>query len=288
MKPGRQNRQAIKTKNTASNDVKDTALEWVLEAGAILLRHFGRVRNVRQKENPTSVVCEADLASERHIVRRIRARFPEDSIIAEESGYRCGLSDLTWVIDPLDGTSNFVAGIPWFGVQLGVLRNAAPIFAAMYLPVENVLYHAEAGGGAYKNGKRVSVTSETRLRNVLCAFGFDARAKQERRRAQAELLMRVAGGVRNTRATNSLLDFCLTVDGRFGACINLNCRIWDIVPISLLLPEAGGKFTDLAGNSIRFQLGQRAGRRVYEVLGAGQTLHSKVLALTRCCSKGDS
>jgi myo-inositol-1(or 4)-monophosphatase len=260
---------------------KDTVLEWVREAGAILLRHFGQVRHVRQKENPTSVVCEADLASEEHLVRRIRCQFPGDSIIAEESGCRRGESDLTWVIDPLDGTSNFVAGIPWFGVQLGVLRRATPIFAAMYLPVENALYYAKTGGGTYKNGKPAAVTSETRLRHVLCAFGFDARARRERRRAQAELLTRVAGGVRNTRATNSLVDFCLTVDGRFGGCINLNCRIWDIVPISLLLPEAGGKFTNLQGERIQFDLGPKAGGRVYEVLGASRALHSKLLRLTR-------
>jgi len=285
MKAGGLRRRETQTMIEATNRIKDIALDWVLEAGAILMRHFGRVRNVRQKENATSVVCEADLDSEKHLVRRIRAWFPEDGIIAEESGCRAGSSELIWVIDPLDGTSNFVAGIPWFGVQLGVLRQAVPIFAAMYLPAENSLYHAAAGGGAGKNGKSVSVTSESRLRNVLCGFGFDARTAQERRLAQAKMLGRVAGGVRNTRATNSLVDFCLTVDGRFGGFINLNCRIWDIVPVSLILPEAGGKFTDLEGRNIHFQLGPKAGQRVYGVLGASQALHSKLLALARDSSR---
>jgi myo-inositol-1(or 4)-monophosphatase len=264
-----------------SRVVRQTGIELVSEAGAILLKYFGRVRDVRQKEHPSSVVCEADLASEKHIVAQIRRRFPQDGIIAEESGCQRGSSEFTWVVDPLDGTSNFVSGVPWFGVQLGVLRNATPIFAAMYLPIERALYHAEAGGGAWKNGKRAKVTSETRLKNVLCAFGFDARSIPRRRQEAAALLMRVAGGVRNTRATNSLVDFCYTLNGGFGACINLNCKIWDIVPISLVLPEAGGTLTDLEGNQIAFQLGQSAGRHIYQLLGAGRALHPQLLALTR-------
>jgi myo-inositol-1(or 4)-monophosphatase len=261
--------------------VKETALKLAHEAGAILLRHFGRIKNVRQKAHPSSVVCEADLASESHIVRGIRSRFPNDNIIAEESGYTAGSSEVTWVIDPLDGTSNFVAGIPWFGVQIGVLKGATAVFAVIYLPTEKAVYHAEFGHGAYKNGKRMFVTRETRLKNVLCGFGFDATAGRTRSRANAALLMRVAGGVRNTRATNSLIDFCYTIEGHFGGCINLNCKIWDIVPVSLLLPEAGGRFTDLQGKRIQYQCDPESMDRNYGVLGASKTLHPQLLRLLR-------
>jgi len=259
--------------------LRETAFRLVQESGAILLRHFGRIKNVRQKEHPSSVVCEADLASEQHIVQGIRSRFPDDSIIAEESGYLAGTSEFTWVIDPLDGTSNFVARIPWFGVQLGVLKGSAPIFAVIYLPTEGIIYHAEAGRGAYKEGKRVDVTREPKLKNVLCAFAFDAAAGRARARRNAALLMRVAGAVRNTRATNSLIDFCYTIEGRFGACINLNCKIWDIVAVSLLLPEAGGWFTDLQGKRIQFKGDAKSVARNYEVLGGSKILHRKLLGL---------
>ncbi|HEY5911857.1 MAG TPA: inositol monophosphatase [Verrucomicrobiae bacterium] len=258
-----------------------TALQLVCEGGAILLKHFGKIKDIRQKEHPSSVVCEADLASEEHIVTKIRARFPHDSIVAEESGYRRGSSEFTWVIDPLDGTSNFVAGVPWFGTQLGVLKGSSPVFAAMYLPVEGTLYYAAAAHGAFRNRKRLAANPETRLGNVLCAFGFDARSGPAQTRRNADLLMRVASGVRNTRATNSLVDFCYTLDGRFGGSINLNCKIWDIVPISLMLPEAGGVFTDLQGDPIEFKLDERTVRRSYRVLGASKALHPELLALCR-------
>lgn len=263
------------------NDLAETALELVREAGEILLKHFGKIRKVRWKQNPSSVVCEADLASEEHIIRKIRARFPEDSIIAEESGFSRGNSQFTWVIDPLDGTSNFVAGLPWFGAQLGLLKDSSPVFTTMFLPIENTLYYAQSGRGLYRNGQRLKLVASHEPAGVLCAFGFDATSGRAQTRRNAQLLMRVACGVRNTRATNSLVDFCYTLEGRFGGCINLNCKIWDIVPISLMLPEAGGVFTDLEGRPIEFKVDARSVSRSYRVLGAGKVLHPKLLALCR-------
>jgi myo-inositol-1(or 4)-monophosphatase len=263
------------------NEFRETALELVREAGAILLKYFGKIRNIRQKDHPSSVVCEADLASEAHITRKIRARFPQDSIIAEESGYSPGSSEFTWVIDPLDGTSNYVAGIPWFGAQLGVLKGSRPVFGAMFLPIEDALYYAEAGKGTYRNRQRLSLGNQADPKQVLCAFGFDATASRAQALRNAKLLTRVASDVRNTRATNSLVDFCYTLDGRFGGCINLNCKIWDIVPISLMLPEAGGVFSDLEGRPIDFKLDEKSVKRSYKVLGAPKALHPKILALCR-------
>ena len=259
---------------------KEFLTELVTDAGRILLRYFGKVRSIRQKESVSSVVCEADLASEEFIVRKIRRHFPDAGLIAEESGYSAG-SEWTFVIDPLDGTSNFVAGLPWFGVQVALLKNGISQSAAMYLPVENVLYLSEKCRGVLRNGKRIEVTSETRLKNVLCAFGMDASSNKQARTQSADLVTRVAGGVRNLRTTNSLFDFCYTLEGRFGACINLNCKIWDIVPVALMLPEAGGQFGDLSGNPIEFELGRQACHRSYQVMGASKALHPKLARLIK-------
>lgn len=270
--------------NAARSGLKarhDLAAEVVREAGALLLTYFGRIRSVRQKEHPSSVVCDADLASEKLIIDRLRARFPEDGIVAEESGWHPGRSEFTWVIDPLDGTSNFVAGIPWFGAQVGVLRGSRPVAAAMFLPVECMLYSSRLGQGVLRNGCRVAVTPERNLKMTLCAFGFDATATPRQTLRNARLLMRVAGGARNTRTTNSLVDFCYAVDGRLGGCINLNCKIWDIVPASLMLPEAGGRFTCLDGTPVDFTLDSRVVQRSYKVLGGSIALHRKLLGLTR-------
>jgi myo-inositol-1(or 4)-monophosphatase len=257
----------------------ELAIEAVRQAGAILLNYFGSIRDVRQKEHPSSVVCEADLASEKLVIQRIRKRFPDDGIIAEESGWVPGNSGFTWVIDPLDGTSNFVAGIPWFGVQIGVLHGSRALAAAMYLPVTRTLYASRLGHGTLKDGRRVQVTREPDLKETLCAFGFDATAAAPQTLRNARLLMRVAKGVRNTRATNSLVDFCYTIDGRLGGCINLNCKVWDIAPVSLMLPEAGGKFTALNGTPIEFAPDEQILGRTFRILGASKTLHPKLVAL---------
>lgn len=254
-----------------------TLLDCVRGAGKVLLRYFGRVTRPRQKEGPSSIVCDADLAAEEFILDRIARRFPRHNIISEESGRTWKSARESWVIDPLDGTSNFVAGIPWFGVQIGLLHGREPVMAAMYLPVEDVLYFAEAGQGAYRNGSRVAVTRATDLQEVLCAFGFDP-GPSRRTRRMVELLFQVSRGVRNTRATNSLVDFCYTIDGRLGGCLNMKTRIWDIVPVALLLPEAGGVFTDLRGRPVRFEVGERAGQREYAVVGASRLLHPQLLA----------
>jgi myo-inositol-1(or 4)-monophosphatase len=246
------------------------------EGGEILLKYYGRIKQVRRKEHPASVVCEADVASEQHIIERIRRKFPEDGIIAEESGMSRGQTDYVWVIDPLDGTSNFVAGLPWFGVQIGVLKGSSAVLAGMGLPVSGDLYEAQAGKGAFKNGRRFRIKPERNPQNVLCAFGFDSTASEARMRHHAKLLLKVAAAVRNTRATNSLMDFCYTLDGSFGACINLNCKIWDVAPISLILPEAGGRFTDLAGRELSFVQDAETCRRSYEILGAGRHVHRQL------------
>ena len=265
------------TGNT-SEQLKDSLFQCVRMGGDVLRQYFGGLTHPRQKEAPSSVVCDADLASEKQILEHIEATFPDHNIIAEESGRVWHGSEYTWVIDPLDGTSNFVAGIPWFGVQIAILRGAKPILGAMYLPMEDALYFAERGKGAYRNGAKVRVTAEPDLQKVLCAFGFDP-APDQRTRRSFELLFRISAAVRNTRATNSLVDFCYTVDGRFGGCINLKTRIWDIAPVAVILPEAGGKFTHVDGRQILFELDEQVTNRDYAVLGGSTGLHAKLAEL---------
>jgi myo-inositol-1(or 4)-monophosphatase len=257
--------------------MKEVLLECAKSAGRLLLNSFGKTTDVRHKGDRANVVTEADLASERLIIERIRERFPDHSILAEETGYARGTSEFTWVIDPLDGTSNFAAGLPWFGVQIAVLQRAQPILAVMYLPVEDALYFAERGQGAFRNDSRVRVTAETDPRNVLCNFGLDASGDDAQTRRNIELLFRVVSAVRNVRATNSLVDLCYTVDGRLGGCINVNAKIWDIAPVCLILPEAGGRITDLRGEDLRFDFETVPCDRSYTILGASPRLHGQLL-----------
>ena len=257
--------------------MKSTVIECATSAGKLLLQHFGRVQGVRVKEGQSSIVTESDLASEQHILRLIRARFPDHNIVAEETGFQDRGSAHTWVVDPLDGTSNFAVGLPWFGVMVSVLERGSPVLAAMYLPMEDRLYLAEPGRGTTRNGEPVRVTAETRWPHLLCAYGMDSSPDEERVRQQGLLLGSLVQLARNVRATNSLVDFACTIDGRLGACVNLNTKIWDIAAPALLFPEAGGQMTDLRGQPITFALDARCCDQSYAVVGGSPALCRQVL-----------
>lgn len=263
-----------------STELSKIVKQCVADAGNTLLEYFGRVDRVSVKESHSSVVTAADLAAEAFIVQTLMRALPEANVIAEESGFIDKGSDFTWVVDPLDGTSNFAAGLPWFGVLVALLEGNRPVLGAAFLPVTETLYFTEAGKGVRRNGKRVHVTRETDPRNVLCAYGMDASSDDTRMRREAAAMARLVNGVRNVRSTNCLLDFCYTVDGRLGAAVNQNTMIWDIAPIILMLEEAGGL---LSGVDVRpLELAVDADyARSYAVVGASRALHPQIIDLVR-------
>jgi myo-inositol-1(or 4)-monophosphatase len=249
--------------------------------GAVLGEHFGRVTQVRTKESLASVVTEADLAAEHRLFELIRARHPQDGFLGEETGWRPGSSARTWIVDPLDGTSNFVAGLPWFGTMVALVAGGTPVLAALYLPVTDTLYTAEAGHGAHCNGTPIHVTRETELGRLLIAYSLDAAADPAKTKRDAELLVRVLNAARNIRATNSLVDFCYTAEGKLGGAINQSCKLWDIAAPWLLVQEAGGRVTDVAGQPSVFALDEAALTRIHTMLGAAPAVHDQLLGLAR-------
>jgi len=259
----------------------NTALECAESAARLLLSHFGQVRDIRIKDSHSSIVTEADLAADRHIRELIEARHPAHNLLTEESGFQDRGSAFTWVVDPLDGTSNFAAGLPWFGVMVTLLESGIPTAAAMVLPAEELVYTAERGRGAQRNGLPVRVSNATDPSTVLCAYGMDAAGDPESIDRQGRILGRLAQAVRNVRATNCLMDFALTIDGRLGGIINFNTMLWDIAAPALVLSEAGGMLTDLEGRPLVLSLGPDACTRSYAVLGGPPALHSRLLKVVR-------
>jgi myo-inositol-1(or 4)-monophosphatase len=256
-----------------------TLLKSVTEAGAILRKYFGKTLAISFKGDYSNIVTDADMAAEQWIIQLIRQRHPQDGILGEETGFKPGTSDVTWVIDPLDGTSNFAAGIPWFGVLLAVLQGRQPVMAAMYLPDTDVLYFAETGRGVLRNQQAVRMTTATDLRTLLCAYSLDGSADELKTRREVAALERLINRVRNVRATNCLLDFCYTIDGRLGACVNQSTKIWDIAGASLMFREAGGLLTDFQGRETSEVWDLRDPTRNYSVIGASRTVHPQVLAV---------
>jgi myo-inositol-1(or 4)-monophosphatase len=271
---GLDNRFAVK-----GSMMKNQMITWLRGAGELLRERFGGAHAVRRKEGLSSVVTDVDVAAERWVVDQIRDAYPGHNILAEESGFANRGAEYTWVIDPLDGTSNFVAGLPWFGVMIALFRGNRPVLGGMYLPVEDALYVAEENTGATRCELPVRVTGATELSDVLFAYAADAGGDAAAMGFQTELYGRLLNQARNVRSTNSLVDFALVIDGRLGGVINHATRIWDIAAPWLILREAGGLLTDLRGDELTFSLGADACSRNYAVLGANPILHGQVREL---------
>ncbi len=197
--------------------------------------------------------------------------------MGEETGFQHRNSELTWVIDPLDGTSNFAAGLPWFGVIICVVKNAVPIMAGCFLPVQNELYFAEKGKGAICNGKKISVSDETKLKNILVAYSLDFSDEPGKTEREAIVIGKLVKNVRNLRGTNCLIDFCYTSDGKLGACINQTTKIWDIAGPGLIIEEAGGKVTDILGNQFDFSLNKTNYNRNFTIVCSNKILHPQLI-----------
>lgn len=248
-------------------------------SGEILMQHFGRSHKSEMKENISSVLTEADLASERAILDVLGTGPGSHNIITEESGYMDKGSDFTWVVDPLDGTSNFAAGIPWFGVIIALLHQSQPVLAAMYLPADDLLYMAEKGKGATKNGTSIQATPSSDLVENLVVYSFDYSPDPEKTKFELELMARLTSKVRNIRSTNSLYDFCYMTDGRLGAAINQTTKIWDIAGPWLIIREAGGVVCDIHGHEIIFDLSPGSFDRNYTIVASGAGIYSSLMKL---------
>lgn len=258
-----------------------TCISALKKGGQVLMDHFGSNSETLVKESISSVLTEADLASEKAILEILEHNYPGHNVIAEEAGYKNKDSAYTWVVDPLDGTSNFAAGLPWFGVIISLFKEDKPLLGGMYLPVEDGLYLAEAGKGAWRNEVQIQTTETLVSEEVLVAYSFDFSNKPEKTRKEMALLEKLSQNVRNIRSTNSLVDFCYTADGRLGATLNQTTKIWDISAPWLIISEAGGKVTDIKGEEIQWNLSMNPCEKNYTILASGMGLHAPLLKISK-------
>jgi myo-inositol-1(or 4)-monophosphatase len=246
--------------------MKETLIEALRIAGEELLKHFGRQIDFEEKESQSSIVTQADLKSDYLISRHIRQRFPEHNIVSEESGFSNRNSNFTWVIDPLDGTSNFAASIPWFGVLIALLEEGRPVLGGAYLPVADKLYFAEKGKGAFLDGRQIMLKENADLRNSLFSFNVDFTDNEKVLNDSIGIYRNLVRSVRNIRCTNSLVDFLYVAEGKFGGVINLFTKIWDIAALGLIIEEAGGMMKYVNGENIVFILDEKISTANFPVI----------------------
>ena len=219
------------------------------EAGAILLSYLNRGGRVAEKPG-LGYVGEADLASEEYIIAQINSRFPGSRIIAEESGLNRpeDPARLTWIIDPLDGTTNFLHGFPYFSVSIAVMENDSLIAGVVNDPYRRELFSAEKGKGARLNDERIRVSGTASFKDSLLVTGFYYHQGEQLSR-QVERFRRIQEITLSVRRLGSAaLDLCCVASGRADGFWEDGLNSWDMAAGALLVMEAGGRFTDQSGN----------------------------------------
>jgi myo-inositol-1(or 4)-monophosphatase len=225
----------------------ELALELADGASGLVLERLGQPRSdVRTKSTGTDMVTEVDKASEELIVAGIRRARPDDAILSEEGAGGEGSSGYRWVIDPIDGTTNYLYGHPGFGVSIAVEHEGDVVAGVVQDPVHAEVFAATRGGGATRNGRPIEVSAETRLSSALVAtgFGYDP----ERRIAQAEVLTRVIGRIRDVRRMGAAaVDLCSVACGRVDAYFERGLNHWDLAAGALIASEAGARLAAIDG-----------------------------------------
>lgn len=254
-------------------DLAGRAARIALEAGALTRGYFER-GVVTEYKGDVDLVTEADRASEKLITERLSVAFPDHGIYGEEGVRQRIDSEYRWYVDPLDGTTNFAHGFPWFCVSIalaeGPLGNEELLAGVIYQPVTDELFTAARGEGAYLNNKRIHVSEVERLATSLLGTGFPAhkRAQNPNIHFYWNFTLR-SHGVR--RAGSAALDLAAVACGRFDGFWEFGLHPWDTAAGVLLVREAGGTVTDFAGNP--YKLGAR------ECLASNTRIHGEMRAI---------
>lgn len=233
---------------------KSTLIKAARAAGKFQLRHFGKLRHVaRHYKAHHEMVTYVDKQSERIIIKTIRGTFPSHAVISEESSVQnSAKSQYTWVIDPLDGTTNFAIGNPVFGISIGVLDARGSYEGVLYFPVMDRLLYCLRGRGAYENGSRIHV-SRNAMDDAILTVNFAHKVEIFRR---AMIVMReLRPQVNNVRVIgSSAFSFSAVAKGAMDALVMVGHQHhWDIHPGMLMVTEAGGQISNFAGKPWSFK-----------------------------------
>jgi myo-inositol-1(or 4)-monophosphatase len=232
-----------------SNEIERVAIRAARAAGRIHLKRMNHI-SIANKSNVIDLVTEADRESEAAVIEVLRRAFPTHAILAEESGVSGDSSEHRWIIDPLDGTTNFAHGYPCFAVSIALLEDGVPLVGVVFNSVADELFCAARGEGAFLNDKPIRVSSAERMAVSLVATGFPTHKRGDNLNIHYYWHFTLhSHGVR--RDGSAALDLCSVACGRFEAFWEFGLKSWDTAAGILIVTEAGGKVTDLRGGPYR-------------------------------------
>ena len=237
--------------------VLEVAVSAARAGGEILERYWRSLPGGSISEKTKNdFVTRADRESEEAIVAKIREVYPEDGFLGEEGGRRgSGEEARTWIIDPLDGTTNFIAGFPFWCVSVAARERGEIVAGVVWDPLRGELYTAERGAGAFRNGRRLQVSTQPDLDGAFLSTGFPFRSKDrlDLYLALFRELFQHARAIR--RAGSAALDLANVAAGVFDGFFEFRLSVWDIAAGALLIEEAGGRVTDFDGRDNHWQRG---------------------------------
>jgi len=248
----------------------EAALSAAKEAGEVLRKGFGWQHSVRYK-GEVDLVTEVDEQAEQVIREILLGAFPAYGMLAEEGGALVGEEDARWIVDPLDGTTNFAHGLPIFAVSIALERAGEVVLGVIHDPIREEAYVAERGRGTTLNGEPIRVSDTDELIQALIATGFPYdRAEMPEALELFERFAAITRGMR--RLGSTALDLCYVAAGRLDGYYERGIWAWDIAAGGLILEEAGGKVTDYRGDELNLE-----GR---EIVASNGTLHPAMTELT--------
>ena len=255
-----------------------TAIEAVVRAGDLQMAQFGGDFKI-DKKGTIDLVTEVDMAVERMFRALVAERFPDHQVLAEElGGAALAPAGPCWVFDPIDGTTNFAHGLPIFCSSLALEINGVAEVAAVYDPTRKELFTAERGGGAFLNGAPLRVSSATLLVDAMLVTGFpyDIHSRVDEIIGLFGAFIGQARAVR--RLGSAAIDLCYVAAGRLDGFWELDLKPWDIAGGALIVAEAGGRITNMAGEPFTSRGGH--------VLATNGHLHEDMLGVIRACREG--
>ena len=250
----------------------DFAINIAKNAGLIHMDYFGKLSTIEKKTTKIDLVSKADIESNQYIVNEIQNKYPGHSILSEEMGKYSGDSNYEWVIDPLDGTTNFVHNLPIFACSIGLKLNGQTILGVVYNPAADKCFYAEKGKGAFLNKNQISPTSSKTLSESLLATGFPYEHDEK-----YDLLFKLfkefydrTRGLRRLGAAS--LDLCFVGMGRFDGFYEYGLKPWDICAGEIIAKESGAIVTDWNGKKELPKDGSR-------ILAANKYIHGNMIKI---------
>lgn len=248
------------------------------KAGDILRKGIGNLQKIETKNGFHNFVTEYDKASEKFIISELKREFPSSSFLCEECGQKGCNRSLIWIIDPLDGTMNFIHGIPIFSVSIAAVKDGELFAGAIYQPLINELFVAQKGKGAFLNGKQLFVSKEKSFKKAFLTTGFPYHIDKKLIHPTDIFSKIIKKGAAVRRLGSAAIDLAYVAAGRFDGYWEASLAPWDIAAGTLILTEAGGIVTDWENSPV--SLNQKTA-----ILATNGCIHNKLLSILKEAKK---